>query len=197
MSRILVGGKSEQLAPLLSRIRTAAGLSRVAVGRPQLDLENPGTVESVVRAVEPSAIINAAAYTAVDQAESEPERAFAVNRDGAERLASEAQRRAVSFIHISTDYANDIVIEEIETRDRPVHAVLVGFSSIRIAVPAASNETTPRYGRDRTFISRELEITDTQSLNRSGYGDTCCRSRIQIAWTYEKTIKVQFPARGY
>ncbi len=49
MSRILVGGKSEQLAPLLSRIRTAAGLSRVAVGRPQLGLENPRTVRSCGR----------------------------------------------------------------------------------------------------------------------------------------------------
>ncbi len=79
----------------------------VAIGRPELDLESGGTIEPVVRAINPRAIINAAAYTAVDRAESEPDRAFAVNRDGAGRLAREAQRRGVPLIHISTDYVFD------------------------------------------------------------------------------------------
>ena len=65
------------------------------------------SVEQAARAVEPSAIVNAAAYTAVDRAESEPERAFAINRDGAERLAVEAQRLGVPLIQISTDYVFD------------------------------------------------------------------------------------------
>jgi dTDP-4-dehydrorhamnose reductase len=52
-------------------------------------------------------MVNAAAYTAVDRAESEPQRAFAVNRDGAERIAVQAQRLGVPLIQISTDYVFD------------------------------------------------------------------------------------------
>src|SRR5207253_1060959 len=61
----------------------------------------------VTAAVGPSAIVNAAAYTAVDRAEAEPERAFAVNCDGAALLAGAAARRGIPFIQISTDYVFD------------------------------------------------------------------------------------------
>src|SRR5262249_29284940 len=79
----------------------------LAMGRPELDVEHATSVEQVVRAVGPSAIVNAAAYTAVDQAECEPERAFAINRDGARHLALEAQKRQVPLIQVSTDYVFD------------------------------------------------------------------------------------------
>ena len=65
------------------------------------------SIERVVNAVLPRAIVNAAAYTAVDLAESEPERAFAVNRDGAGRLAATARRFRIPFVHVSTDYVFD------------------------------------------------------------------------------------------
>jgi dTDP-4-dehydrorhamnose reductase len=83
------------------------GIQAVTIGRPKLNLEDAAKVEQTIRAVEPRAIVNAAAYTAVDQAESEPECAFAVNRDGAEHLAVEAQKLSIPFIHISTDYVFD------------------------------------------------------------------------------------------
>jgi dTDP-4-dehydrorhamnose reductase len=79
----------------------------VAIGRPEIDLEDRASVEQATHAIDPSAIVNAAAYTAVDRAESEPERAFAVNRDGAGHLAAEAQRRGVPLVHLSTDYVFD------------------------------------------------------------------------------------------
>jgi dTDP-4-dehydrorhamnose reductase len=78
----------------------------IAVGRPELDLENGEGIDRVTAAVEPSAIVNAAAYTAVDHAEAEPERAFAVNCDGAALLADAAARRGIPFIQISTDYVS-------------------------------------------------------------------------------------------
>ena len=74
---------------------------------PEFDLENADSIERVVKAVLPRAIVNAAAYTAVDMAESEPERAFAVNRDGAGRLAATARRFRIPFVHVSTDYVFD------------------------------------------------------------------------------------------
>ena len=107
MRPILVAGKSGQLARCLAEAAQVRGVALVAVGRPELDLENATSIERVVRATEPAAIVNAAAYTAVDRAESEPERALAVNRDGAERLAQAARRRDLPLIHLSTDYVFD------------------------------------------------------------------------------------------
>jgi dTDP-4-dehydrorhamnose reductase len=104
---ILVAGKSGQLARCLAESAAQRGIPLIAMGRPELDFEDARTVEQAARAVEPSAMVNAAAYTAVDRAESEPERAFAVNRDGAERFAVTAQRLSVPLIQISTDYVFD------------------------------------------------------------------------------------------
>jgi dTDP-4-dehydrorhamnose reductase len=77
------------------------------VGRPELDLENVTSIDRVVAAVDPSAIINAAAYTAVDRAETETESAFRINSDGAAALAGVAMRRGIPFLHVSTDYVFD------------------------------------------------------------------------------------------
>ena len=107
MRPILVAGKSGQLSRSLIDVGEQRAIPVVAVGRPEFDLENAGSIDRVVNAVLPSAIVNAAAYTAVDMAESEPERAFAVNRDGAGRLAATARRLRIPFVHVSTDYVFD------------------------------------------------------------------------------------------
>jgi dTDP-4-dehydrorhamnose reductase len=86
---------------------TKCGTRLVAIGRPELDVEDATSIEHAIRAVEPSAIVNAAAYTAVDRAEVEPSRAFAVNRNGAERLAVQVRRLGLPLIQISTDYVFD------------------------------------------------------------------------------------------
>src|SRR5262249_36772867 len=107
MRPILIAGKSGQLARCLVESAAQRRIPIVAIGRPGLNLEDAGSVEAAVRAVEPGAVVNAAAYTAVDRAESEPERAFAVNCGGAGHLAVEAQKRSIPLIHISTDYVFD------------------------------------------------------------------------------------------
>ncbi len=104
---ILVAGKSGQLARCLRDSAVSSDVPMVAVGRPELDLENGEGIDRVLAAVEPSAIVNAAAYTAVDRAEAEPERAFAVNCGGATLLADAAARRGIPFIQISTDFVFD------------------------------------------------------------------------------------------
>jgi dTDP-4-dehydrorhamnose reductase len=78
-----------------------------ACDRPALDLSQPDRIASVVRAARPEVIVNAAAYTAVDQAESEPEAAFAVNAHGVRILAEEAKRAGALLVHYSTDYVFD------------------------------------------------------------------------------------------
>ena len=89
---ILVAGKSGQLARCLRDLAVLRNVPLVAISRPELNLENGEGIDRAVAAVEPSAIVNAAAYTAVDPAEAESQRAFAVNCNGAALLADAAAR---------------------------------------------------------------------------------------------------------
>lgn len=106
--RILVIGRDGQLSQSLSeQAAKNPDLELHTVGRPQLDLERPNTIGEQFRAIRPHVVINAAAYTAVDKAETEPDRAFAINRDGAAAAAHAAAEVNAGFIHISTDYVFD------------------------------------------------------------------------------------------
>jgi len=104
---ILVAGKTGQLARCLADEACRRGTALVALGRPELDLTQPELAARIVASHAPRAIVNAAAYTAVDKAEAEPTLAMAVNRDGAGSLAAAAAGLAVPFIHVSTDYVFD------------------------------------------------------------------------------------------
>lgn len=103
--RLLVTGTNGQVARALAdRAGQFPEITVVAVGRPQLDLENAATIFPALAEARPDLIVNAAAYTAVDKAETEPQRAFAMNRDGAAAVAAAAQTLGVPLIHLSTDY---------------------------------------------------------------------------------------------
>ena len=105
MMRLLVTGRNGQVATSLAeRAATHPGIEVLALGRPELDLESPATVEAAIAAARPDLVVNAAAYTAVDKAESDSGRAFAANRDGAAAAARAAARLGVPVIHLSTDY---------------------------------------------------------------------------------------------
>jgi len=103
--RIFVTGKQGQLARCLGESAAAQGAHQlILAGRPGFDLLAPDAAMASVIAAKPDVIINAAAYTAVDKAESEPDVALATNRDGAAAMAKAAARLGVPLIHISTDY---------------------------------------------------------------------------------------------
>jgi dTDP-4-dehydrorhamnose reductase len=104
---ILVAGKTGQLARATAELARERAIPLVTAEPPELDLEDADSVERVVSAVAPYAIVNAAAYTLVDMAEAQPERAFGVNRDGAARLAAAAAKFKIPFVHVSTDYVFD------------------------------------------------------------------------------------------
>lgn len=105
MIRLAVTGQNGQVATALAeRAALLEGFEVVRLGRPALDLEQPETVGAAIIAARPDVVVNAAAYTAVDKAEAEPDRAFAANRDGAGAAAAAAQALGVPFIHLSTDY---------------------------------------------------------------------------------------------
>jgi dTDP-4-dehydrorhamnose reductase len=106
--RILIAGWHGQVAKaFMEHAPGCADIAACAVGRPALDLCEPRSVKRAFADISPDIVINAAAYTAVDEAEDNPDRAFALNRDGARMLAGEAARRGAPVIHISTDYVFD------------------------------------------------------------------------------------------
>ncbi len=101
---ILVTGGSGQLATSLVRL----GGPRIhRVGRPGFDFDQPDTVRTVFAAISPVAVVNAAAWTAVDAAETAVEAATRANRDGPELLAALCAQAGIPFVHVSTDYVFD------------------------------------------------------------------------------------------
>ncbi|ANT50597.1 dTDP-4-dehydrorhamnose reductase [Mesorhizobium amorphae] len=106
--RLVVTGREGQVVTSLSEVaRAVTGVEVIAVGRPALDLARPETVFEALAAADPDIIVSAAAYTAVDQAEDEPDLAFTVNAVGAGKVAEAAARLGVPVIHLSTDYVFD------------------------------------------------------------------------------------------
>ena len=101
---ILVTGGTGQLASSL----VACGGSRVhRVGRPDFDFDRPETISETFRRVTPAAVVNAAAWTAVDAAEADPEAAARANRDGPALLAKLCAEAGIPLIQVSTDYVFD------------------------------------------------------------------------------------------
>jgi len=101
--RILIVGNAGQLGRELER--SFAGLGPITgVDREQVDLADPEQTRALVARFEPGIILNAAAYTAVDRAESEPEINYDLNAVAPRMLAEEARKRGALFVHYSTDY---------------------------------------------------------------------------------------------
>ena len=106
--RVLVTGREGQIVrSLLERGAGVPGIQIVAMGRPELDLEAPASAARAVRAAAPDVVINAAAYTAVDLAEDEPERAMRINGGAAGELAAATRNVGAAIVQISTDYVFD------------------------------------------------------------------------------------------
>jgi dTDP-4-dehydrorhamnose reductase len=120
--RLIVTGTNGQVALALIERGAAQNVDVAAVGRswrPGLDLADPSAVGSVLHAVEGDVIINAAAYTAVDKAESEEDLAMRVNGDGAGAVARAAARRGLPLLHLSTDYVFDGSLDRPWREDDP------------------------------------------------------------------------------
>lgn len=115
LPRILITGGSGQVGHCLkAQLEGCAELS--VPDSSALNIADRRSVRQAVETFRPDYIINAAAYTAVDKAESDAGRAFAVNRDGARHLAEAAEAAGAAMLHISTDYVFDGVGARLMTK---------------------------------------------------------------------------------
>jgi dTDP-4-dehydrorhamnose reductase len=104
--RILVLGRHGQVGTALTQSLQGLG-ELITLDRSQLDLSNPDAIRTVLRELQPQMIINAAAYTAVDAAESDEATAFQINAEAPRVIAEESERLGAALVHYSTDYVFD------------------------------------------------------------------------------------------
>jgi dTDP-4-dehydrorhamnose reductase len=139
----------------------------IALTRDQLDLTNTHNIRQVVRELKPDLIINPAAYTAVDKAESEPELAYAINGTAPQILAEEASKLNASIIHFSTDYVYDgtkktayIEVDEVNPVSVYGKSKLLGENAIRsVGLPHLILRTSWVYGTyGKNFLKTILRL---------------------------------------
>lgn len=142
--KILVTGRGGQLArSLIERASGRNGIELVAMGRPELDLDRPGSAAHAIEAFCPDVVINTAAYTAVDRAEDEPDLAMRINADAAGEVAEAAARIGASVIQISTDYVFDGSASGAYAEDAPV-APLGVYGRTKLAGEVQVRAASPR-----------------------------------------------------
>jgi dTDP-4-dehydrorhamnose reductase len=141
--RVLVTGLQSQLArSLQEKGPRHPDLQLEFVGRPELELTQPGCAAAIIAGRRPDVVINAAAYTMVDQAESEPDLAFRINGDAAGEVAAAAREVGAKVIQISTDYVFDGKADAPYAEDAPTaplgvygRSKLAGEEQVRAANP--------------------------------------------------------------
>jgi dTDP-4-dehydrorhamnose reductase len=141
--RIFVVGSNGQVASALLERAARHEVEMIFAGRPMLDLATGRGLPDLILSASPQVLINAAAYTAVDRAETDEELAYAVNSEGPRRLAEVAERLKIPFLHLSTDYVFDgnKAAPYLET-DPPNPTCVYGRSKLegeRLALAACSN----------------------------------------------------------
>jgi dTDP-4-dehydrorhamnose reductase len=207
--KILVTGSEGQLArSLLERGALDPEVELVAVGRPRLDLAVPGSAAEVVAALRPDVVINAAAYTAVDEAEERPGSAFRLNAEAAGEVAAAAARIGASVVQISTDYVFDGRSERpYHEGDRPNPLGVYGRS--KLAGEERVRDANPRHAIVRTawvyspfarnFVKTMIEaaqvrdvltVVDDQRGNPSSALDLADALLRMAAWTQASGVGV-------
>lgn len=168
--RVVVTGWTGQVVQAMLE-RVPAGVEVVALRRPELDLAAPKTVAPALRSARPDVIVNAAAYTAVDQAEGEPELALRVNGEAAGEAARAAAALGVPMIQISTDYVFDGTLGRPYREDDPVGPISA-YGASKLAGEQAVAAATENHAILRTawvyspfgknFVRTMLRLAETR-----------------------------------
>lgn len=143
--RLLVCGGQGMLGRAVADAARGLGLDAHAPGRAELDIADPGALRRALADHRADAVVNCAAYTDVDGAEAEPERAMAINATGAGNVAAAAAEISAHLVHVSTDYVFDGAKREPWLESDPVaplgvygHSKLAGEEAVRAAHPGAA-----------------------------------------------------------
>jgi dTDP-4-dehydrorhamnose reductase len=164
--KVLLTGSTGQVGYELARNLQGVG-EVVAVDRGEMDLSNLDQVRNVIRRVQPKLIVNPAAYTAVDKAESEPELAFRINAEAPGVMAEEARALGAALVHYSTDYVFDGSQATPRVEDDPLGPLnvygaskLAGEQAIAAAgIPHLIFRTSWVYGmRGKNFLLTMLRL---------------------------------------
>jgi dTDP-4-dehydrorhamnose reductase len=142
--RLAVIGCTGQVARSLQEQADSRGVDVVALGRPQIDLAQARTIEAALRGAAPDIVVNAAAHTAVDKAESEETLAFALNAEGARAVAAAAAGLGVPVVQLSTDYVFDGGKASPYREDDPV-GPRTAYGRSKLAGERAVAEANPRH----------------------------------------------------
>jgi dTDP-4-dehydrorhamnose reductase len=168
--RIAVTGQAGQV--VLSMLEQAPpGVTVIALGRPRLDLSVLESIGPAIAASRPDVIVNAAAYTAVDQAEQEPETAMRINGAGAGEAARAAALLGIPIVQISTDYVFDGALVRPYRESDPV-APISSYGASKLAGERAVAAATDNHAILRTawvyspfgknFVKKMLRLAETR-----------------------------------
>ena len=141
MRLYVIGGQGQVARSLREAAACDSDIVFDCAQRPDIDLLRPASIAQALAEFRPDIVINPAAYTAVDKAETEPEQAFALNRDGAGTVAAAAAGQGAPVIHLSTDYVFDGTKDAAYVESDPVNPQSVYGRSKRdgeLAVVAAN-----------------------------------------------------------
>lgn len=182
MPRLLIFGHTGQVATELERQPLPAGWTRQFVGRAQANLSDHAVVRKVIEKANAAAVINAAAYTAVDRAESEPALCLAVNCEAPAVMARACAAQGIPLLHLSTDYVFDGQKNAPYDEDDPVSPLNVygrskaeGEEAVRAAlsrhvivrtsgVHASHGHNFVRTIRRLAGTRSQLQVVDDQTL---------------------------------
>lgn len=173
--RLLVFGRTGQVATELARLAAREGLDATFLGRAQADLADPPHCAAAIADFAPEAVINAAAYTAVDKAESEEALATAVNGAAPGAMAQACARAAIPFLHVSTDYVFDGSGDAPRTEADPA-APLNAYGRSKLAGEAAIRDSGVAHAILRTswvfsahgsnFVKTMLRLSESRDALR-------------------------------
>jgi dTDP-4-dehydrorhamnose reductase len=216
--RILLTGVTGQLGWELQRTLMTIG-EVIPVGRSvsdpilQMDLAQPDSIRRTIREVKPDLIINPAAYTAVDKAESEPELAMAINGIAPGAIAEEAKRLGAAVIHYSTDYVFDgTKITAYTEKDQPNPQNIYGKTKLAgeqaiasVGVPHLILRTSWVYSmRGKNFLltmlklaqeREEIRVVDDQ-IGAPTWSRTIAEATAQILSQSPQNISEFFTSKG-
>lgn len=172
--RVVITGSQGQVAQSLAeRCAGSANIELVHAARPDFDLGKPEALAEAIAGIEPDVVINAAAYTAVDQAENEPDRAMTINAVSAGAVALGAQKAGAPVIQISTDYVFDGTLDRPYREDDPV-APLGVYGRTKLA-----GEKAVAAANSRHFILRTAWIY-------SPFGNNFVKTMLRLAQTRDE-----------